>query len=111
MSKIKQFFSVCAQVIGFSMHKYFTECAWSIAQQTSSAQCICSYVSLLALGVSVSTPDGEKVGRAILLQASLNLPARAIVLNMKQHNGRFACIYTHSPDFVFTVVASIFVKQ
>jgi len=58
------------------MHKYFTECAWSIAQQTGSAQCICSYVSLLALGVSVS-----------------NLPARAIVLNMKQHNGRFACIY------------------
>ena len=31
--------------------------------------------------------------RAILLQCSVDLPARAVVMNMKQFNGEFGCLY------------------
>lgn len=44
-------------------------------------------------GVPVQTPCGDKVGRAILLSCSVDLPARAMLLNMKQWNGRHGCLY------------------
>ncbi len=54
-----------------------------------------SYIpfSLIHEGVPVTTPDGPTVCRAMVLQASVDLPARALVFNMKQFNGKYACIY------------------
>ena len=49
--------------------------------------------SLCFLGVPVETRDGSFVARAILLGCAFDLPARAIVLNMKQWNGAFGCLY------------------
>ncbi len=46
----------------------------------------CNYV-----GVTVSTPDGEKTCKVMMLQSSLDLPARAIVSSMKQFNGKSSC--------------------
>ena len=48
--------------------------------------CICA-------GVPVHTPSGAMVARAIILNCSLDLPARAIVLNTKQWNGLHGCLY------------------
>ena len=40
------------------------------------------------------TPDGlNHVVKARLLLSSVDLPARAVVLNMKQFNGEFGCCY------------------
>ena len=42
----------------------------------------------LCTGVEVRSPIGFVRDRAILLLSSLDLPARAIVTNMKQFNGK-----------------------
>ena len=47
----------------------------------------------LCTGVEVRSPIGFVRDRAILLLSSLDLPARAIVTNMKQFNGKQSCIY------------------
>ena len=47
-------------------------------------------------GILVKTPVGIKTARAMLLQLSVDLPARALVLNMKHFNGAFACCYCES---------------
>ena len=44
-------------------------------------------------GVSINSPVGEIMAKARLLQCSVDLPARAAVLNMKQFNGRYGCVY------------------
>lgn len=39
----------------------------------------------------MSTPDGPHRCRAMLLLCSLDLPARALVSNMKAYNGEYSC--------------------
>lgn len=41
----------------------------------------------------MQTPSGAMIAKAILLNCSVDLPARAIVLNMKQWNGINGCLY------------------
>ena len=43
------------------------------------------------VGIEVNTPDGVMKAHAIILICSIDLPAQAKVLNMKQYNGKFAC--------------------
>ena len=51
------------------------------------------WLHTLCVGVSVSTPDGIGIARGVLLECSVDLPARAMVLQMKQFNGAFGCCY------------------
>lgn len=44
-------------------------------------------------GITVQTPAGVMTARAIVLNCSADLPARAMVSNMKQFNGRHGCLY------------------
>lgn len=44
-------------------------------------------------GVAVNTPAGDMTSRAILLNASVDLPARAMISNMKQWNGAHGSLY------------------
>ena len=44
-------------------------------------------------GISVNSPQGIKTCRAILLLACVDLPAQAKMINMKSHNGKFACAH------------------
>lgn len=41
----------------------------------------------------MKTPDGEMVCKVRLLMCSVDLVARAPVLNMKQFNGKYGCCY------------------
>ena len=41
----------------------------------------------------MNTPDGAMRAHAVILMSSVDLPARVIVANMKQFNGKFGCIY------------------
>ena len=41
----------------------------------------------------MATASGTHLCRAMLLICSVDLPARAIVANMKQYNGHYSCIY------------------
>lgn len=41
----------------------------------------------------MQTPDGIVTARLILLNCSVDLPARAMVTNMKQWNGVNGCLY------------------
>ena len=59
---------------------------------------VCNHVvSACYVGVTVCTPAGPMIARLILLLCSFDLPARAIVLNMKQWNGKHDCLYCESP--------------
>ena len=54
----------------------------------------CTYMqSLPNIGVAVQSPAGPNVARAILINCSVDLPARAILTNMKQWNGKYGCLY------------------
>ena len=46
---------------------------------------------LNSLGVDISTSSGKFRVKARLIAASLDLPAKAMVANMKQFNGKHAC--------------------
>lgn len=48
---------------------------------------------LSLLGVAVQTINGTRICRCLLLATLLDLPARAIVYNTKQFNGKYGCIY------------------
>ena len=48
-------------------------------------------------GVDVKVPDGTKTVRVKLLLAVFDLPAKAAVLNLKQYNGRYGCLYCTNP--------------
>ena len=43
------------------------------------------------LGIEITTPSGRKQLQALLLTCLVDLPARALVLNMKQYNGKRGC--------------------
>ena len=43
------------------------------------------------VGVEVSTPDGVHICRGMMLTCSVDLPARALVCNMKSNNGAHLC--------------------
>ena len=45
----------------------------------------------------MDTPIGAMRARAMLLLGSVDLPARAILLNMKHFNGMYGCLYCHHP--------------
>lgn len=45
----------------------------------------------------MDSPDGNVVCRAILLQVSADLPARAKLANMKQFNGAYGCLFCENP--------------
>lgn len=45
----------------------------------------------------MKTPNGTLRSHAMLLQISADLPARALVLNMKQFNGQYGCIFCENP--------------
>ena len=47
----------------------------------------------LLIGVAVQSPIGPQIARAILIMGSFDLPARAIVMNTKQWNGQYGCLY------------------
>ena len=51
------------------------------------------FIHIYNIGISVTSPDGVVISKAKLLMCSVDLPARALVLNMKQYNGKFACAY------------------
>ena len=42
------------------------------------------------------TPEGEKIVRCILLMSAVDLPARALLLNMKQYNGSYGCSFCYN---------------
>lgn len=44
-------------------------------------------------GVDVHTPVGTMRAGAILLTCTVDLPARAMLINMKQFNGIHGCLY------------------
>ena len=48
-------------------------------------------------GIAVNTPDGVLQARAALLLCSMDLPARAYVINMKKYNGRCSCLFCYHP--------------
>ena len=50
-------------------------------------------LSNVLVGIVVNTPVGEVTARAKLLMFVADLPARALVLNMKQYNGKFGCAH------------------
>ena len=45
---------------------------------------------IIHVGIDVNTPDGVMKAHAIILICSVDLPAQAKLLNMKQYNGKFA---------------------
>ena len=47
----------------------------------------------MCTGVEVQTPDGIMKAHAVLLCLSVDLPARSLVMNMKQWNGVCGCLY------------------
>ena len=42
-------------------------------------------------GIEVKTTDGAMLAHAALLLATADLPAKAMMLNMKQYNGKYGC--------------------
>ena len=44
-------------------------------------------------GISVNSPHGTVTSKAKLLMCTVDLPARAQILNMKQYNGKQGCAY------------------
>ena len=51
-------------------------------------------------GIVVNTPEGVLKARAILLMCSADLPARAILMNIKRWNGAYGCLYCESSGSV-----------
>ena len=53
--------------------------------------------SLTSLGIQVTTPGGLATIRAKLVMGIFDLPAKASVLCIKQHNGRYGCSVCEHP--------------
>jgi hypothetical protein len=47
-------------------------------------------------GLEIVTPEGSRTLRCILLMTALDLPARALVFNMKQFNAKFGCLFCYN---------------
>ena len=59
--------------------------------------CVIIYIILWFIeGLDAATPEGQKKIRCILLMSAVDLPARAILLNMKQYNGMYGCSFCYS---------------
>ena len=58
---------------------------------------MCTSLFTYFTGIEVETPIGVMQSRAVLLLGSMDLPARAIVANMKHFNGMFGCLYCLHP--------------
>ena len=58
---------------------------------------ITSQVVSFKLGVTVHTPCGDKTAKVVLLASSADLPARAMLMNMKRFNRKFGCLYCEHP--------------
>lgn len=52
---------------------------------------------LLYTGIEVETPDGLFISRGMLLITTVDLPARAMLCNMKQFSGAHACSTCEDP--------------
>ena len=48
------------------------------------------------IGLTIKSPDGDIPCKAILLMCCADLPARCLLLNMKQYNGKWGCCYCES---------------
>ena len=48
-------------------------------------------------GFTVESPIGPLKSKVMLLQCSVDLPARAMVSNTKQFNGKHGCLYCYHP--------------
>lgn len=63
--------------------------------------CVCVHVLYsvlisiysMLIGILGNTPVGEMRAYAMILMSALDLPARAIVANMKQFNSKHGCVY------------------
>ena len=57
-----------------------------------------NFISLILMtGIEVSTPSGVQTVKAALVAISCDLPARALVLNMRQFNGAEGCHLCEDP--------------
>ena len=58
-------------------------------------KCVCVVLCSMCIttGFPVDSPCGPVIAKARLLMCTLDLPAKAIVLNMKQFNGQYGCTY------------------
>ena len=61
----------------------------------------------MTVGISVKTPEGLMTSRVQLLMCSVDLVARALILNMKQFNAKHGCCYCENegqplPQHTFT---------
>ncbi len=63
--------------------------SWVVNCEHYASQSRATAKIYLSIGVSVQTPAGPLIARAILIASSFDLPARAIVTNMKLHG----CLY------------------
>lgn len=63
---------------------------------------------LNSLGIDVSTSDGMKKVRAMLLLSVFDLPAKAAAVNMKQFNGKYGCLYCDNPGETFSPGCTIY---
>ena len=48
---------------------------------------------LTCIFITVNTPDGQMTAHAVLLLCCVDLAAQALLINMKQFNGAYACNY------------------
>ena len=78
-------------ILDLCYHPYYP-CLYAFWYSILSIFCNC-FLYLYNIGISVTSPDGVVISKAKLLMCSVDLPARALVLNMKQYNGKFACAY------------------
>ena len=49
------------------------------------------HITIVPIGIKVETLDGVFISRGMLLLTTVDLPAKAILCNMKQHSGAHAC--------------------
>ncbi len=91
-----------ATLLWFTIHNFMyrkiIKCTWDIKYvyclwcvQIDYGLAIYSPNLPLYIGITVNTPVGEGVMRVAIVNASLDLPARATLLNMKQYNGASSC--------------------
>lgn len=66
-------------------------CRGYVHLETNIQVCACTH--LISTGFSIKTPTGVITAHARLLLCTVDLPARACVLNMKQFNGKNGCSY------------------
>ena len=48
-------------------------------------------------GIEANTPVGKKQVKAVVLTGIFDLPAKATIVNMKQFNGEYGCLYCMDP--------------